>query len=672
MRALRFRLGSVVLIAAIVLPALILAGNAYLLWRQAWHDAQSAVGATADTAAEYALRVFEGHRLRLERVNDMLRGLSDDEIRANERDLHDKLQAFARSDSEPNAIAYYVFDRHARPLVSSSTYPVPRDQAFLDREFNTILRDPSAPGLHVSPIYSGSLNGKPYFAVTRRREFSGYAPPGEYDGIVSVSVYVDKANEALKRLLDQPDDVVALLRPDGYNLARSAGFGNAAFPVRIRPAGPMANALNQGVQRYNGIGAASLDGTQRQFALRRVLDWPVYALAARPTTAIAAGWRRAVVPQLLFGLPAWFALIALAWLVRRNQRELEQRVEERTAALLQGERRLRLAHEAAGIGYWEHDMVTRETRWSPEMYALYGLDPMHDGPMGHERYFAEIVHPDDHKRVIEAARHALETGRYECEYRVMRRNQAGGRDLRWILGRGVVVDGRRLLGANVDITARHEAEEQEAMLMREVDHRAKNVLAVVLSLLRLTPRADSALYASSVEGRVAAMARVHTLLAESRWIGAELQEIVEAELAAYASPRAGGAHPDRITTAGPSVRLAPHAAQAMSVVLHELATNAGKYGALSVPDGQVSILWRLDPDGTLNLEWSESGGPEIESAPKRQGFGSRLIDSTVRRQLGGEVTFVWERKGLRCIVVAPTAIQTESAPAPAPEAASGG
>jgi two-component sensor histidine kinase len=229
------------------------------------------------------------------------------------------------------------------------------------------------------------------------------------------------------------------------------------------------------------------------------------------------------------------------------------------------------------------------------------------------------------------------------------------------MGRGLVVDGHRLLGANVDITARHEAEEQEAMLMREVDHRAKNVLAVVLSLLRLTPREDSTLYARSVEGRVAAMARVHTLLAEGHWIGADLQEIAEAELEAYASPRTGAAlHPDRITIAGPPVRLVPHAAQAMSVVLHELATNAGKYGALSVPNGHISILWRLESDGTLDLEWSESGGPPIEGVPVYQGFGSKLIDSTVRRQLGGDVRFQWEQKGLRCVITAPTAVRAES------------
>jgi PAS domain S-box-containing protein len=608
--------------------------------------------------------VFEGHKLRLERVNDMLRGLSDADIRQHEGEIHQKLREFVKREGEA-ALSIYVFDRDAHPLVSATTYPVPQS-ALLDRDFNEVLRDPDAPQPVVSPLYRSSTSDVRYFGVSRRRDGTANpVGPDGYDGVITVAVYLDPANEALRRLLDEDRDSVTLLRADGFILARSSGLGNQPLPAHVRADSVIAAALARGEDRYSALGGGSPDGRRRLFSLRRVNGWPLYVLAARPTAEIVAAWRRSMVPQLLIGVPAWLALIALGLFVRRSQGELERRVEERTAglaaaatALREGEQRLRLAHEAAGIGYWDHDMTTGATDWSPEMYALYGLDPERDGPMSHHRYFGEMVYQDDCARVIEAAQEAIKTGRYECEYRVWRRRPDGGRELRWIVGRGRVMaaaDGtnRRLLGANVDITERREAEEQEAMLMREVDHRAKNVLAVVLSLLHLTRREGGANYAASLEGRVAAMGRVHTLLAENRWAGADLKEIVDAEVGVYALP--DSAIGSRVSVSGPAVRLAPDVAQAMSVVLHELATNAAKYGALSAPEGRVEIRWSLDAKGTLTLEWRERGGPTIEGPPTRQGFGSRLLQTTVRRQLDGELEFEWAAEGLRCTVTAPEA-----------------
>jgi two-component sensor histidine kinase len=160
------------------------------------------------------------------------------------------------------------------------------------------------------------------------------------------------------------------------------------------------------------------------------------------------------------------------------------------------------------------------------------------------------------------------------------------------------------------------------------------------------------------------MGRVHTLLAENRWAGADLKEVVDAELGAYALPQAG--RKARVRVAGPPVRLAPHGAQAMSMVLHELATNAVKYGALSTPEGIVTIRWKLDDEGTLTLEWRERGGPPVAGAPPRQGFGSRLLDTTVRRQLGGEFHCDWAPEGLRCTLTAPEVMRPR---APAASAA---
>lgn len=185
-----------------------------------------------------------------------------------------------------------------------------------------------------------------------------------------------------------------------------------------------------------------------------------------------------------------------------------------------------------------------------------------------------------------------------------------------------------------DVHERRLAEEHREILSREVDHRARNLLSVVQAVLRLTPRGDPATHVEAVEGRIAALGRAHALLAEARWAGAELRDLAQEELAAY------GGLGDRIALEGPSVALAPDAAQAFSMVLHELATNAAKYGALLAPEGRVRVTWLIEDrvnGDTLQLRWEETGGTPPGAAPPRRGFGSRLIEATVAGQLGGVV-----------------------------------
>ncbi|MDO9712734.1 PAS domain-containing protein [Paracraurococcus lichenis] len=203
---------------------------------------------------------------------------------------------------------------------------------------------------------------------------------------------------------------------------------------------------------------------------------------------------------------------------------------------------------------------------------------------------------------------------------------------------------------------RVRAEARQTLMAREVDHRAKNALAVVLAVLRLTPKDDAAVYARAVEGRVAALARAQTLLAEDRWHGADLHALLRGELAPFLVAAADvtdcgpGSGAD---LNGPSVALPPGAAQPLAMAIHELATNAVKYGALSVPAGRVAVSWCLDRNAageTLRLRWTgtETDGPPVRHAPVRRGFGSRVLDSTVRSQLGGRVSLAWEPSGLVC------------------------
>jgi PAS domain S-box-containing protein len=202
----------------------------------------------------------------------------------------------------------------------------------------------------------------------------------------------------------------------------------------------------------------------------------------------------------------------------------------------------------------------------------------------------------------------------------------------------------------MDVTERHHTEQRQTLLTREVDHRAKNVLAVVLAALRLTPRDDPAAYATAIEGRVAALARAHTLLAAEHWSGADLRALLRHELAAFADGADSG---PRVTLEGDDLMLPPANAQPLAMALHERATNAAKYGALSAPTGRLAVCWHLEPGPRLRLRWAESGGPPIAGPPRRNGFGSRVLAGTLRGQLHGSVSLDWRPTGLVCDMEVP-------------------
>jgi two-component sensor histidine kinase/CheY-like chemotaxis protein len=184
------------------------------------------------------------------------------------------------------------------------------------------------------------------------------------------------------------------------------------------------------------------------------------------------------------------------------------------------------------------------------------------------------------------------------------------------------------------------------LLAREVDHRAKNAMAIVQSIVRLTKTAEKADYAKAIEGRINALSRVHMILSDARWQGADIAKLIHDELAPYQSEDG-----KRITTEGGNIVLNPTVAQTLALVLHELATNAAKYGALSNADGCLAIRWSLS-SGEIHILWKEQGGPVIDAARKK-GFGTRIITSSVEAQLGGKAVFEWLREGLSCSFVVP-------------------
>ncbi|MGY4160208.1 MULTISPECIES: PAS domain S-box protein [unclassified Bradyrhizobium] len=198
-----------------------------------------------------------------------------------------------------------------------------------------------------------------------------------------------------------------------------------------------------------------------------------------------------------------------------------------------------------------------------------------------------------------------------------------------------------------DITEQKRAQEQISILAREAEHRSKNILSNVQAIINLSQSDTSEGLKEVISGRIQAMANVHSLFVETRWIGAEVSAIAKQELAPYLDEDGTRVRMDGLQTV-----LEPTAAQAIAVVLHELATNAIKYGALSDKKGWIELAWSRADNRQLVLRWTELGGPSV-NAPQRKGFGSRLIEGTIK-PLGGMVRFDWRSEGLECEVAVPT------------------
>jgi PAS domain S-box-containing protein len=257
--------------------------------------------------------------------------------------------------------------------------------------------------------------------------------------------------------------------------------------------------------------------------------------------------------------------------------------------------------------------------------------------------FQQITHPDD---LAEDLAHVDELLSGQAQTFAMEKRYIGkdGSPI-WVnltvaLVRDLAGEPDYFISVIEDIGERKQAQDRERLLSREIDHRAKNLLMVMQSIVHLSGGPGIDEFKESVAGRIQALARAHSLLAASRWNAVALRSLVDEELEPYAIS------PDCVASGGPDVNLKPAAAQSLGLVIHELATNAAKYGALSGPGGRIGVHWLRD-GGRLCMEWRESGGPPVTS-PSSSGFGSALIRITIERQLNGELKFDWARDGLKC------------------------
>ncbi len=325
----------------------------------------------------------------------------------------------------------------------------------------------------------------------------------------------------------------------------------------------------------------------------------------------------------------------------------ERRHHERI--FMESEARLQEALTAGAVTAFEWDVVTGASRRSKNAAQILGFDPRE--PFTASGFLAR-VHPDDRARFKAHIRGVRpDRSSYALTFRFVRPD---GQEV-WLeetsraefdaTGRFVL-----LKGLTRDITARKRAEERQDMLIAEFDHRVKNILARVAVVAMYTRQGSRSMdeFIQTLDGRIQSMATAHSLLSQSRWNGAGLTDLVRHQLAPYATEA-------NMTVSGPDVMLSAAATQAVAMVLHELVTNAAKYGALSNPNGRISVHWDPPADGgsaTLSIAWRETGGPPI-AASTQSGYGTSLIRDLIPHELGGTVDLVMAPDGVRCTIVIP-------------------
>lgn len=643
--------------SALILPLTVAAAASVALWHRTHTESRQAAAQTASILREHALRVFEAQEGAIDRIEGLIANLTWQEIETS-REVHEFLARI--NIASPHIDGLWLVRPDGRTVASADFFPTPMS-VVTDRDYFQALRQTDT--AYLGRMIQGRLKGNWNFSYSRRRPTAD----GSFDGLILVTASLGYFENFWKGAIGNGQQTVSILRSDGEVLARYPTMPNV--PTRIPESSPFFDAVRDADQGVFWSHSAT-DRRDRLFGFTKLGDKPAYILVGRDRRDVLASWLRQSLTLVLFGLAASLGLASLVRLAQRREQELSSEVERRRqaetslvakqehvdalqaaeAALTVSEQRYRIAVSAISGIVYDWDLRTGSVYRSDNLEQFLGFAQGDD--IATVDWWRSRLHPDD-RHVLEVGRAAAIANREAtstAEYRIRHR------DGRWLYvwDRGIFLrDGAgcpvRLIGSTIDVSERKENEERQKILINELNHRVKNTLFAVESIIAHTAKSASSPseMTVSLRSRIQALSRAHDQLIHTQWESISLRRLIEEELAPYQ-------HEDRVSLNGRDARLDSSTGVALSLVLHELATNAAKYGSLSVPEGSLEIDWTIldcDEGGTrpATLVWRERGGPAV-APPTRRGFGSRLIERSLSG-LGGEAVLDFAPDGLVCTLV---------------------
>jgi two-component sensor histidine kinase len=320
--------------------------------------------------------------------------------------------------------------------------------------------------------------------------------------------------------------------------------------------------------------------------------------------------------------------------------ELERRIAEKNQAIAdleESEITTHLATETAGIGLWRWHVSSGRIHCDRAMFEIYGISPTLDGIVEYSDYIGSL-HPDDAAEQDSVLKDTVaRCGTSTREFRIRRKGDNKIRHIRAVEIARADIHGQTqwVVGTNLDVTEQKDRERHVQFLMGEINHRAKNLLAVVMSVAHQTGGGANAEFVRKFSARIQSLSASQNILVANNWTSVALENLVRAQLDHFKDLMG-----NRITLGGDTVYLSPAAVQTIGMALHELTTNASKYGALSNDSGRVAITWQHEPGeapGRFVMNWNEFDGPSVV-APQRKGFGSTVTGEVVRMSLGARIT----------------------------------
>jgi PAS domain S-box-containing protein len=507
------------------------------------------------------------------------------------------------------------------------------------REFNGRLQQLNAPVDEVGKILDG-----PDHILQLHEISTSLIQEGDldslYNRILDAAIGLMSSDMASMQLLDPERSQLRLLASKGFH-PQSAAFWKW---VNFQSASTCGLALSAGsrvvvtdIETCEFMaGTADLDEYRRS-KVRAVQSTPLISRSGQLLGMISTHWRE---PHQ----PTERALRRLDVLARQAA-DLIERGKSEADLRESNEELLRLASivESSNDAIITMNLDGFISSWNKSAEQLFGYTA--EEVVGkHITIYIPLERHDEERTILARIKNGERIDHYETV-----RQHKDGRLIDISLTVSPIENAQgKIVGASKiarDITERRRNDEHIITLAGEAQHRTKNILATVQATVNLSHSDTPDGLKRAIEGRIQALANVHDLLVKSCWAGAELSSIAAQELAPYLGRGEGRARID-----GPHILLSPNTAQSIAVTLHELATNAAKYGSLSTPRGQVEITWIRAPEGMLILHWTESGGPPAKK-PTRKGFGTTVIERMIREQLKGEMHLDWRAEGLACEIM---------------------